>query len=264
VLALAAAGSACVVLWLVPAAAATCSVSASKLNGVQSFNGTASVGYDSGTVVWTPPVFGGGTPVTYTESVDRQASNMKLTALTQPEKSGGDFTNSKMPSGGTVTINDTYSDTLGGIATQVGSGPTIAGGGNGGEGAEISFNTHACTYSIFVPYAIAAPTQANQPGIPADTGVFDQATTAKMPIPSDLVLKGTATIPASGGGTSGSTSAIYDMSADPTWPDILDSFAAQNNLSSDPGTASVTWSLTPKLAAKKSRKHKRKHHIHQR
>ena len=261
VLAVAAAGSASVVLWLVPGAAAACSVSSGKLNGVQSFSGTASVGYDSGTVAWTPPVLAGGTQVTYTESMDRQASNMQLTDLTQTDQSGGTFSNSKMPSGGTVTINDTYSDTLGGMATQVGSGPTIAGGG--GEGAQILFNTAACKYSILIPYAIAAPTQANQPGIPADSGVFDAATTATMPIPSNLVLKGTETIPASGGGTSGSTGAIYDMSADPTWPIVLDSFAAQNNLTGDPGTASVTWDLTPKLATtKQSHKHKHKHRKH--
>jgi hypothetical protein len=263
VLAVAAAGSASVVLWLVPAAAAACSVSDSKLNGVQSFSGTATEGYNSGTVVWTPPVLSGGTQVSYTESMDRQARNMRLTALTQTDRSSGTFSNSKMPSGGTVTINDTYSDTLGGMATQVGNGPTIAGGGSGGEGAQISFNTAACKYSIVIPYAIAAPTQANQPGIPADSGVYDTATTATMPIPSDLVLKGTETIPASGGGTSGSTGAIYDMSGDPTWPIVLDSLAAQNNLSGDPGTASVTWDLTPKLAAaKKSHKHKPKHHKH--
>jgi hypothetical protein len=262
VLAVAAAGSASVVLWLVPGAAAACSVSSGKLNGVQSFSGTASVGYDSGTVAWTPPVLAGGTQVTYTESMDRQASNMQLTDLTQTDQSGGTFSNSKMPSGGTVTINDTYSDTLGGIATQIASGPTIAGGGGGG-GAQILFNTAACNYSLIIPYAIAAPTQANQPGIPADSGVYDAATTATMPIPSNLVLKGTATIPASGGGTSGSTGAIYDMSGDPTWPIVLDSFAAQNNLSGDPGTASVTWNLTPKLApAKKSHKHRAKHPKH--
>jgi hypothetical protein len=143
-------------------------------------------------VVWTPPVFSGGTPVSYTESLDRQARNMQLTALTQADQSGGTFSSSKMPSGGTVTINDTYSDTLGGIATQIGSGPTIPGGG---------------------------------------------------------------------GGTSGSTGAIYDMSADPTWPIVLDSFAAQNNLSGDPGTASVTWDLTPRLAAAK-KSHQHKHHKH--
>jgi hypothetical protein len=84
-----------------------------------------------------------------------------------------------------------------------------------------------------------------------------------MAIPPNLVLKGTETIPASGGRTSGGTGAIHDMSGDPTWPDILDSFAAQNNLSGDPGTASVTWNLTPKLApAKKSHKHRAKHPKH--
>jgi hypothetical protein len=262
VLAVAAVGTASVMLWLVPGAAAACSISSGKLNGVQSFSGTASVSYSSGTVVWTPPVLPGGTQVTYTESIDRQASNIQLTDLTQTDQSGATFSNPKMPSGGTVTIADTYSDTLGGIATQGASGPTIAGGGGGG-GAQIFFNTAACTYSLLIPYAIAAPTQANQPGIPADSGVYDQATTATMPIPSNLLLKGAATIPASGGGTSGGSGALYDMSGDPTWPDTLDSFAAQNNLSADPGTASVTWTLTPKMRpAKKSHKHKAKHHKH--
>jgi hypothetical protein len=255
-LGVAVAASATVVLWVVPAVAAACSISGRTLNGVKSFSGTASAGYVSGTVVWTPPVFAGGTPVIYTESVDRQASNMHLTDLTQADQSGT-FSNAKMPSGGTVTINDTYSDTLGGKATQTASGPTIAGGGNGGEGAQILFNTSACDYYILVPYAIAAPTQANMSGIPADTGVYDQAQTPTLPIPSTLTLKGTATIPASGGGTSGSTGAIYDMSANPTWPIVLDSFAAQSNLSADPGTATVTWDLTPQLTKKKHKKHKK-------
>jgi hypothetical protein len=260
-LAFAAAGSACAALWVVPAAAGACSVSNHTLNSVKSFSGTASEGYNSGTVVWTPPVLSGGTPVTYTESMDRQASHMQLSELTQADQSSGTFSNRKAPSGGTVTINDTYSDTLGGMATQTGSGPTITGGGSGSAGAQIFFNTRACKYDITIPYAIAATTQANQPGIPDDSAVYDDAQTATMPIPSNLILKGTATIPASGGGTSGSTGAIYDMSADPTWPIVLDSFAAQNNLSGDPGRATVTWNLTPKLAlAKKSHKHKAKPH----
>jgi hypothetical protein len=110
-----------------------------------------------------------------------------------------------------VTINDSYSDTLGGVATQMASGPTITGGGSGGAGAQIFFDTASWTYSLLIPYAIAAPTQANQAGIPADTGVYDQTQTATMPIRSNLMLKGTETIPASGGGTSGSTGAIYDI-----------------------------------------------------
>jgi hypothetical protein len=118
----------------------------------------------------------------------------------------------------------------------------------------------ACNYYLLIPYAISAPTQANMPGIPADTGVYDQAQTPTMPIPSNLTLKGTATIPASGGGTSASTGAIYDMSADPTWPIILDSFAAQNDLSGDPGTATVTWDLTPQLSAAKQKPPKKKPH----
>jgi hypothetical protein len=258
-LGVAVAASATVVLWVVPAVAGACAVSGKTLNGVKSFSGTASEGYSSGTVVWTPPTQGGGTVVTYTESVDRQASNMHLTDLTQADQSGT-FANAKMPSGGSVTINDTYSDTLGGIATQTASGPTVAGGGNGGEGAQIFFNTSACNYYILIPYAIAAPTQANMPGVPADTGVYDQAQTPLLPIPSKLALKGTATIPASGGGTSGSTGAVYDMSANPTWPIVLDSFAAQSNLSGDPGTATVTWNLTPQLAKAKHKKPKKHKH----
>ncbi|HEV7942645.1 MAG TPA: hypothetical protein VGP17_07570 [Solirubrobacteraceae bacterium] len=146
------------------------------------------------------------------------------------------------------------------MATQSASGPTIAGGGNGGEGAQIYLNTVACNYYLLIPYAISAPTQANMPGIPADTGVYDQAQTPTMPIPSNLTLKGTATIPASGGGTSASTGAIYDMSADPTWPIVPDSFAAQNDLSGDPGTANVTWDLTPQLSAAKQKPPKKKPH----
>jgi len=250
-------------LWVLPALAQACAVSDSTLNGVKSFSGTASEGYDSGTVVWTPPVLSGGTPVTYTESMDRQAKDMQLTDLTQADPSSGTFANTAMPSGGTVTINDSYSDTLGGVATQMASGSTIAGGGNG-EGVQLSFDTVACTYSILIPYAIAAPTQANMAGIPADTGVYDAAQTQTLPIPSNLVLTGTETIPASGGGTSGSTGAIYDMSSDPTWPIVLDSDAAQNNLSGDPGTATVTWSLTPQLSSSqpKHKKHKHKKHKH--
>lgn len=250
-----------VVLWLIPAGAGACSVSESKLNGVKSFSGTASEGYDSGTVVWTPPVLPGGTSVTYTESIDRQASKMQLTDLTQADPSSGTFANAKMPSGGSVTIDDTYSDTLGGVATQTASGSTIAGGG-GDEGAQIYFDTNACDYYILIPYAIAAPTQANMAGIPADTGVYDQAQTQTMPIPSNLELKGTATIPASGGGTSGSTSAIYDMSADPTWPIVPDSFAAEKHLSGDPGTATITWDLTPQLAAVKAKAKPKPHKKH--
>jgi hypothetical protein len=135
--------SATVLLWVLPAVAGACSISDSKLNGVKSFSGTASEEYASGTVVWTPPILPGGTSVTYTESMNRQASKMQLADLTQADQSSGTFSNAKMPSGGAVTIDDTYSDTLGGVATQTASGPTIAGGGNGGEGAQIYFDTAA-------------------------------------------------------------------------------------------------------------------------
>jgi hypothetical protein len=92
-------GSAGIVLGLVPAAAGACAVTGKVLSGVQSFSGTASEGYDSGTVVWTPPILPGGTPVTYTESMDRQASNMQLTDLKQPDQSSGTFANPAAPSG---------------------------------------------------------------------------------------------------------------------------------------------------------------------
>jgi hypothetical protein len=106
---------------------------------------------------------------------------------------------------------------------------------------QIAFDQTNCTYQVLVTFEISTQTTAD-PAEPDDPGAGDGATSPAMPIPSNLVLKGSATIPASAGGATSGSQGLYDLSGDPSWSEALNYVAPTTP---EPGTATVTWDLNP-------------------
>ncbi len=201
---------------------------------VKSYGGTASTSYVTGTLVGPPPPGLGADSATL--SIDRSASNLKIADLRSRAIEGATFGSSSQPTGGSISINDSYHDPSTDDNThQTASGPTRAGGD--GNGVQILANGSKCTYQLLISYGINTVTT----GTSADPGVADNATSPIKPIPSNLVLKGSATIVASGGGASPGTSGLYDMSGDPVYGLWIDYVTGGK----PKGTAKISWDLNP-------------------
>jgi hypothetical protein len=213
----------------VPAtASATCS-NLNRLNKVKSYSGTVSTSYVSGTLTGPPPP--ASMPDTATISIDRSASNLQISDLKGPS-----FSSSSQPTGGSVTVNDHYADQTGSVQ-MTGSGPTKAGGD--GTAADISPNQN-CTYQVDVGFDIQT-TSVITGFEETDPGVADNVTSAEVPIPSNLVLKGSTTIPASGGGGVSASQGLFDMSGDPVWGALIEYVTTGK----PEGTAKISWDLNP-------------------
>jgi hypothetical protein len=219
----------------VPATAgATCS-NFNRLNKVKSYSGTVSTSYVTGTLAGPPA---GSMPDTATISIDRIASNLQISELKGPS-----FSSVSQPTGGSVTVNDNYTDDTGSVH-MTGSGPTKAGGD--GTGADISPNRN-CTYQVHVGFDINTTSVIT--GVEeTDPGVADNATSAEVPIPSNLVLKGSTTIPGSGGGGVSASQGLFDMSGDPVWGASIEYVTGGNA----EGTAKISWDLNPAGATSKA------------
>jgi hypothetical protein len=213
----------------VPAtASATCS-NFNRLNNVKSYSGTVSTSYVSGDLTGPPPP--ATQPDTATISIDRSASNLQISDLKGPS-----FSSLSQPTGGSVSVNDHYADQTGSVH-MTGFGPTKAGGD--GTGAVIDINQN-CTYQVHVGFQIET-TSVITGTEETDPGVADNATSADVPIPSNLVLKGSTTIPASGGGGVSASRGLFDMSGDPVW-----GFSIEYVTGGKPeGTATISWDLNP-------------------
>ena len=226
----------------VPGSAGAACSNFNRLNAVKSYSGTMSTSYVSGTLTGPPA---GTRPDTDTVSIDRSASNLKIVDLKGPT-----FDSLSQPTGGSVTVNDNYTDSGGnGIppstVQMTGSGPTKAGGD--GNGASITSDPANCTYQVLVSFEINTTSVITGPA-QTDTGVADNATSAAVQIPSNLVLKGSTTIPASGGGASSGSDGLFDMSGDPVWGEELDFVTGGK----PEGTAKISWDLTPAGAPSKA------------
>jgi hypothetical protein len=220
----------------VPAtASATCS-NLNRLNKVKSYSGTVSTSYVSGALTGPPPP--ANSPDTASISIDRSASNLQISDLKGPS-----FGSATQPTGGSVSVNDNYTDQTGSVH-MTGSGPTKAGGD--GTGADINANRN-CTYQVHVGFQIGT-TSVITGTEETDSGVADNATSAEVPIPSNLVLKGSTTIPASGGGGVSASQGLFDMSGDPVW-----GFSIEYVTSGKPeGTAKISWDLNAEGATSKA------------
>ncbi len=205
------------------------------LAGVSSYSGTASASYVSGAQTSPPSPSG----FQETTSLSHTATGLKLSNL---KRKASDFSAEGQPTGGNVGIDDSYSDTLGGMSHQSASGPTA----RPANGAQILIDVPKCTYQLLFSFKIATATVANEPGVPDDPGVEDDVTTPTLPIPASLDLHGSASIPASGGGADGGDHGLYDLSANPTWPLDLEIADGGNS----PVQATTSWSLKPAKAKK--------------
>jgi hypothetical protein len=217
-----------------PAAAAASCNQLTGLNAVKSYSGTAGTSYVSGTLVGPPPPALGADEATI--SVDRRATNLQISDLRPGAVQGADFGSSTQPTGGSVTVNDSYVDpTTQDDTQQTASGPTKAGGD--GNGVQILTDATKCTYQVLVSFGIDTTTT----GTPGDPGVADNATSPSEPIPANLELKGSATIPASGDGAAAGAAGLFDMSGDPVYGFWIDYVT----VGTPAGTATVSWDLNP-------------------
>jgi PASTA domain len=213
-------------------AAASCSHLA-NLDGITSYGGTASMSYVTG-----PVVYGAGTPAQFTISLDRRATNLQIAGLKGGVDNGG-WQSMSQPTGGTISINDTYNAVDGGMSHQTANGPTVAGGN--GNGVQLQIDSQTCTYQVLVTFGITTSTDTNNVDAPPDdTGAHDGAMSPALPIPSTPVFQGSAKVPAPSG-TSNPNDGGWDMSSDPTWGVDMDIAANQNA----PETASFSWDLKP-------------------
>jgi hypothetical protein len=200
---------------------------------VKSYSGTASTSYVSGMLTGPPA---GTNPNSARVSIDRSATDLQLKDL-KPPSYQADFENLGAPTGGSVSVNDSYSDETGSVH-MTGSGPTKPGGD--GNGAQIITDAAKCTYQVSIGFLIKT-TSAITGVEETDTGVADGAESPMLPIPSNLVLKGSATIPASASGATSGNSGLFDMSGDPVWGSDLEYVTGGK----PEGTAKITWDLTP-------------------
>jgi PASTA domain len=232
----------CAAAWTVPAAARAACAADRQMLKVSSYSGTASVSWVSGQM--TGQVNG----ASFTLSIDRSAQRLQISGLRQGAIAGATFGNLLAPTGGTVTVDDSFL-TGASSSTATASGATVAGGD--GDGVQVLTNPAACTYQLLISFAIATQTDAvdhnpNAPIPPDVPGVEDGVTSPSEPIPSNLALDGSAGIPAplatagAGGG--------WEVGTDPAWPATDQTWARYIGVISGGqpyGTATISWSLTP-------------------
>jgi hypothetical protein len=214
------------------------------------FTGTAGSSYVSGNV--STAVDRDGDDI-QTTSLNHRASGMKI-VLPKPHEGDGGLSANGQPTGGTVSIHDTFNDTgdpgdPGGTpdspfpassATQNYSGPDKP---NGNDLVSLNVGP-GCTYNLSfdldVPHTDEAGTgplglASQQPG------EVDTAWSTAVPIPADLKLSANVTIHPVFGGDGGA--GTYDLSGDPFWGNSLDDDAKSPPV--EPGTATISWQLAP-------------------
>jgi hypothetical protein len=226
------------------AGASSCPQANSLLN--TGLSGTGGMSYVSGNVSSNDP----DGDETQSISVDHRASGMKI-VLPKPQQGSGGFGAFGQPTDGTVTINDTFNDTgeandrdsdldgeSPGQAQQTYSGSNKP---SSGDGVTLDVNSSNCTYEIGFGFDVPArTTQSGSAQINQQTGEGDQAQSPPVPIPANLQLSGTSGIHPSFGGNC--VAGCYDLSGDPDWGGTLSTIARGGSL---PGTATITWRLSP-------------------
>jgi hypothetical protein len=236
----------------VPAAAAHgCPQATSMLQ--TGYTGTGGLSYVSGAVTTTVDQDGDDFQTT---SLDHHASGMKI-VLPKPHEGDGGLNANGQPTGGSVSIHDTFNDTgdpgdpdgnpdspfPASSATQNYSGPNKP---TSNDAVTVNVGPH-CTYTMSFDLDVPHTTEAGTGPLgdaSQQPGEADTAESPAEPIPADLKLSATATIhPTFGGDAGGGT---YDLSGDPFWGNSLDDDAKSPAV--EPGTAMMTWQLAPTSA----------------
>jgi len=227
-------GAAVLALHAASALASSCSVS-----NVASYSGTVSLSY-TGSVSDVSDGNGG----TASESMKHSGDDLTTGPMT-PDKADQDFTSTSL--GGTVTIDDNYSDTNDGQTT------TASLTGNNapdpGSDASISFVPSSCVYSI----SASVGASGTHSGVFADPGISDAASSPNMPIPSDLDLSGSITIKAYGTGPltlAGVEAGFYEFGPFSTWAQEMAQLLGVDPGSGDLGPAQLSWDFTPTFKTK--------------
>jgi hypothetical protein len=213
------------------------------------FTGTGGTSYVSGSVSRAVDLDGDDIQTT---SLDHHASGMKI-VLPKPHEGDGGLSVFRQPSGGTVTIHDTFNDTGDAgdpdgpdsafppsSATQTYGGPNKPTSDD-----EVTLNVGPrCTYTLSFNLDVQHTNEAGTGPLGDATqqpGEADEAESPAEPIPADLKLSATTTIHPTFGGNGGVDA--YDLSGDPFWGSSLDLDAKSPAV--DPGTATMTWKLAP-------------------
>ncbi len=148
--------------------------------------------------------------------------------------------------GGVVGAEDSYTDndSPGPVTTgaQTAHGPTVSGE------AEIGFSPSGCTYELSFSFGVATTSSGTWPN-PPDHGVTGTVYIPVRPIPADLKLSGSATVPLEGDTTSG----LGDYTplglgpGNQWWEEFKD---LRRESSQALGTATILWHFLPTLPKK--------------
>jgi hypothetical protein len=175
-----------------------------------------------------------------TITLDRVATGLQF-SLT-PQVIGGVLNFTGGPQGGSIGVNDTYGSPVTG--TQTASGPTLPYPQAGK--AAVGQVPGTCDYAVLFQFAIATTSSGTFPPQP-DGGVLGLADTPVIPIPSDLKLCGTATVPWEG--QPGSGKGFYETSGflgqGDEWRTTFDKILSLGG--QPPGFATISWCFSPTL-----------------
>ncbi len=156
--------------------------------------------------------------------------------------------------GGTVSVSDSYTDQT---FSEISGTQTASGTPTGGE-TIATFLSPVCSYQVTVSFGIPTASSGTWP-TPPDLGVWAIAVSPARPIPGDLRLSGSATVPAQNSGSDPLAQGSYVTYGLPgggsQWESTLDDFSTPDQ---PVGTATFTWNLTPTLTKPKSKKPKPK------
>ena len=227
-------GAAVLALHTAPALASSCSVS-----NVASYSGTVALSFSGS--VGDVSVGNGGTA---SESMKHSGDDLS-TGTMSPDKADQDFTSTSL--GGTVSIDDHYSDTNDGHTTT--ASLTGDNAPEPGSDASISFVPSSCVYSV----SASVGASGTHSGVFGDPGISDAAASPNMPIPSDLTLSGSITIDAFGTGPatrSGIEAGFYDFGPFSTWAHEMATLLGVDPSTGDLGSARLSWNFTPTFKTK--------------
>jgi len=210
------------------------------------FSGTGSMSYVSGTVSKAVDMDGDEVE---TISLNHRASGLKI-ALAKPESGSGGAQAFGQPTSGAVAVSDSFNDPGdpgdpgGDLQTPPSSSRQTYSGPNKPtqqDSVSLSVDSSSCTYTLSFGFDVPTTTSANGALAPNQPGEGDQVVSPSEPIPSGLKLSGNATIPPVFGGDC--LRDCYDLSGDPDWGGDLD--LAAGSPKSEPGTAMMSWQLSP-------------------
>lgn len=233
------------VLWLsaVLLAAPAVAVACPNVSRVQSFNGTVSLSYQRTVTA----IDGHGGTETLTLSHTATGVNVSI-ALVYSGKGPPYWQGST--SGGNVTINDVLDDVSSdGSEThgqQVANGPADGGNVFGG----LDFESASCTYAILAGAGIDTVTTGSGPH--DHYGVGDQVMSGPQPLPANLVLSGSITVPAfvdlNASPDSTPSNGWYQFGANSSWGTAMGSLTGAG-VTRSVGPATFSWNLTPTFLA---------------